>query len=29
MTSASFYKGDTGEQSHGVYFQLPEDQLAR
>lgn len=29
MTSASFYKGEQGEQGHGIYFQLPEDQLAR
>lgn len=29
MTQASFYKGDQGDQSSGIYFQLPEDQLAR
>lgn len=30
MTSASFYKGDQGSnQGTGIYFQLPEDQLAR
>lgn len=29
MTSASFYKGERGEQPTGVYFQVPEDQLAR
>lgn len=27
MTSASFYKDDSRKQ--GVYFDLPEDQLAR
>lgn len=29
MTQASFYKGEQGDQSGGIYFQLPEDQLAR
>lgn len=29
MTSASFYKGEQADQGHGIYFQLPEDQLAR
>lgn len=27
MTSASFYK--TNQQQQGIYFQLPEDELAR